>query len=89
MLSFDYDTARAEINAMPALPDCFEILAPTDFVRRAEKIRTIHVSGYSVDIVVDRRPRFVYRIIPLPATPFHSVQDILLNRYREHTKKVY
>lgn len=91
MIEFNYETARAEINAMPCPPDQFAIrVSQRTMVCATEKLKILHFRGYTYEWsnFLGKDPLFVYSVEP-SAKPKVTTQDILLARYAEHTRKVY
>lgn len=86
MIIFDYETYRAEINAMPCLPDEFEIhisrrtalmMGNNPRFRAPQFSNYDQTEGQGIDSYVLRYKRY-----PQPQKPPISVQDMILNRLR-------
>ncbi len=84
MIIFDYHTYKAEINAMPCLPDEFEIhVSKQTVLMMRNNIRVPQFNDYhqterqGFDSYVLRYKRF-----PQPQKPLISVQDLILRRLK-------
>ena len=86
MIAFDYETYRAEINAMPCLPDEFEIHISRQtalMMGNNPRFRAPQFSDYDqtewqgIHSYVLRYKRFEH-----PQKPPISVQDLILRRQR-------